>query len=150
MANPGTKVSARVGVGKRGTSDKRRYSTLDDRLEDIKNHVAKARTDSGTTGGNIPSEGGVANLFTLIKLFESKDVFIKFVQDYREKKIRYSEMKEVLAQAIFKELKPLQEKRKEFEENSKMVDEIIEEHTEKCRVRAGETIKEVKEKMGLV
>jgi tryptophanyl-tRNA synthetase len=150
FATPGQYVPSLTGEGKMSKSVEGSYITLSDDLQTIKNHIAKAPTDSGTTGGNIPSEGGVANLFTLLKLFESKDVFIKFVQDYREKKIRYSEMKEVLANAIYKELKPLQEKRKEFEENPKLVDEIIKEHTEKCRERASETIKGVKEKMGLI
>ena len=59
-------------------------------------------------------------------------------------------MKEVIADAIYRELKPLQEKRKEFEENPQLVDDILAEHTEKLRKKAAETIKEVKEKMGLL
>jgi tryptophanyl-tRNA synthetase len=146
----GQYVPSLTGVGKMSKSVEGSYITLSDSLEDIKNHIAKSPTDSGTLGGNIPQEGGVANLFTLLKLFTPKETFVKFVIDYREGKIRYSEMKEVLADAIYAEIKPLQEKRKEYEENPKMVDEIIEEHAEKCRIKAQETINEVKEKMGLI
>jgi tryptophanyl-tRNA synthetase len=150
FATPGQYVPSLTGSGKMSKSVEGSYITISDDLEGIKNHIAKAPTDSGTLGGNIPQEGGVANLFTLLKLFTPKETFVKFVIDYREGKIRYSEMKEVLADAIYAEIKPLQEKRKEYEENPKVVDEIIEEHTEKCREIAGKTIKEVKEKMGLI
>jgi tryptophanyl-tRNA synthetase len=150
FATPGQYVPSLTGSGKMSKSVEGSYITISDDLEGIKNHIAKAPTDSGTLGGNIPQEGGVANLFTLLKLFTPKETFVKFVIDYREGKIRYSEMKEVLADAIYAEIKPLQEKRKEYEENPKVVDEIIEEHAEKCRARAQETIKEVKEKMGLL
>jgi len=150
FATSGQYVPSLTGSGKMSKSIEGSFITLSDTLQDIKNHIAKAPTDSGKTGGDIPKEGGVANLFSLLKLFASDEVFSNFVQDYQDKKIRYSDMKEVLANEIYKELKPIQEKRKEFENNPKMVDEIIETHTEKCRQRAGETIKEVKEKMGLL
>ena len=101
-------------------------------------------------GGDIPAEGGVANLFSLLKLFVSEDVFNNFIQDYQDKNIRYSDLKEVLADGIYAELRPLQEKRKKYEDDPKLVDEILDAHTEKCRVVAQRTIKEVKEKMGLI
>ena len=146
----GEYVPSLTGEGKMSKTVEGSYITLADDLETIKKRIAKTPTDSGTLGGNIPQEGGVANLFTLLKLFTDKEVFVKFVIDYREGKIRYSEMKEVLATAVFKELKPIQEKRQEFENNSDLVDEIIREHTEKCRERALRTMVEVKEKMGLL
>ncbi len=150
FATPGQYVPSLTGKGKMSKSVEGSFITLSDSLEDIKNHLAKAPTDSGDMGGDIPESGGVANLFSLLKLFVLDEVFSNFVQDYQDKKIRYSDMKEVIAAAIYKELKPIQEKRKEFEENPKIVDEIIAEHTEKCRARAGETMIEVKERMGLI
>lgn len=147
---PGQYVPSLTGSGKMSKSVEGSFITLSDSLQDIKEHLAKAPTDSGIEGGEVPKEGGVANLFALLELFTNEDLSNKFIQDYRDKNIKYSEMKNVLAEAIYKELKPIQENRKEYEENPKMVDEIIEEHTEKCRQRASETIKEVKGKMGLL
>nr|MBA3724660.1 tryptophan--tRNA ligase [Candidatus Levybacteria bacterium] len=138
------------GNGKMGKSVEGSYINLSDDLDAIKSRLAKAPTDSGTVGGNIPTTGGVGNLFTLLKMFTDKDTFVKFVIDYREKKIRYSDMKQVLAEAIYTELQPIQEKRKVYEDNPKLVDDIIEEHTEKCRKVASETLNEVKTKMGLL
>ena len=146
----GQYVPSLTGAGKMSKSVEGSYISLNDSLQDIKNHIAKAPTDDGKNGGDIPKEGGVANLFSLLKLFESDEIFNTFVQDYYDKKIRYSDMKEVIADAIYRELKPLQEKRKEFEENPQLVDDILAEHTEKLRKKAAETIKEVKGKMGLL
>jgi tryptophanyl-tRNA synthetase len=150
FATAGEYVPSLTGKGKMGKSIEGSYINLSDDLETIKSRLAKAPTDSGTVGGAIPTDGGVGNLFTLLKMFVTKDIFIKFVEDYREKRIRYSEMKQVLAEAIYEELKPIQERRKMYEENPKLVDDIIDEHTEKCRKVAGETMKEVREKMGLL
>jgi len=146
----GEYVPSLAGTGKMSKSVEGSYISLADDFETIKKRIAKAPTDSGTTGGKIPSEGGVANLFTLIKLFTPKETFIKYVIDYREGKIRYGDMKVELVNAIYNELKPIQEERKRYEENPALVDEIIEEHTEKCRERASTILHEVKEKMGLL
>jgi tryptophanyl-tRNA synthetase len=146
----GEYVPSLLGEGKMGKSIEGSYINMDDDLNTIKARLAKAPTDSGTTGGNIPQEGGVANLFTLLKLFCEKEVFVKFVIEYREGRIRYSEMKQVIAEAIFNELQPFQEKRKYFEENPEEVDQIIAEGNKKASQLAAETVREVKEKMGLL
>jgi tryptophanyl-tRNA synthetase len=145
----GMYVPSLTGEGKMSKSVEGSYINLTDDLEAIKAKLAKAPTDSGTAGGNIPKEGGVGNLFTLLKLFVDEETFVKFVVDYREKRIRYSEMKQVLAAAIYKELQPFQEKRKYFEEHPGEVDRIIKEGNEKARTIAKETVKQVREKMGL-
>lgn len=146
----GEYVPSLTGTGKMSKTVEGSYIAMDDDLEMIKKRLAKCPTDSGTIGGNIPQEGGVANLFTLLKMFADKEVFVKFVIDYREKRIRYSEMKQVLAEAIYKELQPLQERRRQYEENPQLADKILAEHTEKLRKKAQDTMKEVKEKMGLL
>jgi len=146
----GEYVPSLTGTGKMSKTVEGSYITLTDDLATIKAKLAKVPTDSGTIGGNIPQEGGVANLFTLLKFFCEKDVFVKFVIDYREGRIRYSEMKQVVAEAIYKELQPIQEKRKYFEEHKDEVDTIIKEGGEKARAIASATLKEVKEKMGLL
>ncbi len=145
----GEYIPSLVGEGKMSKTVEGSYINLTDDLETIKNRLAAAPTDSGTVGGEVPKTGGVANLFTLLKMFATGDVYNKFVQDYRDKKIKYSEMKEVLAQAIYEELKPIQERRKHFVENPDLVDKILQESNAKCRALAEETMVEVRTKMGL-
>ncbi|MEK7517479.1 MAG: tryptophan--tRNA ligase [Patescibacteria group bacterium] len=145
----GEYVPSLTSDGKMSKSIEGSYINLTDDLEIIRKRLAAAPTDSGTIGGEIPKSGGVANLFKLLKLFKLENEYKEFEQDYKDKKIRYTELKEVLAQAIYKELKPFQKKRKEFLENPKLVDLIIKESLRKCRQMAEETMREVREKMGL-
>ncbi|MBI4084279.1 MAG: tryptophan--tRNA ligase [Candidatus Levybacteria bacterium] len=146
-------VPSLAGTGKMSKSVEGSYIVLTDDLQTIKERLAKAPTDSGVEGGDPISPRlrgtSIANLFTLLKQFDKGDLYNKFVQDYKEKKIRYSEMKNALAEAIFQELKPFQERRKEFAKDPKFVDEVLEESSEKCRFIAEETMKEVRQKMGL-
>lgn len=145
----GEYVPSLSGGGKMSKSVSGSFINLTDDFATIKKRLADAPTDSGLIGGEIPETGGIANLFTFLKLFKLDKEYKKFAQDYRDKKIRYAELKEVLAQAIYKELKPFQERRKIFTEDSKLVDEIINTGTKKCLTMAEETMKEVRAKMGL-
>lgn len=146
----GEYVPSLTGEGKMSKSVEGSFLNLTDDLETIKSKLAKVPTDSGQLGGQIPQSGGVANLFTLMYLVGGKELHHKYVLDYKDKKIRYSDMKAELAEVIFQELKPIQEKRKEYEENPELVDTILREHATKCREQAQITIKEVKEKMGFL
>jgi tryptophanyl-tRNA synthetase len=150
FATQGEYVPSLAGSGKMSKSIEGSFITLGDDLETIRKRLAKAPTDSGVEGGELPVEGGVANLFKLGKLFFSEDVYTSFVREYEEKKIKYVEMKYMLADAIFQEIKPIQEKRKTYEDAPELVDALIDEHTEKCRELASVTMREVKTKMGLL
>lgn len=145
----GEYVPSLTGGGKMSKSVEGSYINLTDDLETIQKRLASATTDSGTVGGGLPKEGSIAQLFKLLGLFVQKETYIKFEQDYRDKKIRYVELKEVLSQVIYKELEPFQKRRKEFEQNPKLVDEIINSSLKQCRQMAEETMREVREKMGL-
>ncbi len=150
FATEGEYVPSLTGEGKMSKSVEGSFISLTDDLETIKKRLATAPTDSGTKGGEIPEKGNVANLFSFLKLFGTQEMYSKYTQDYREGKIRYSDMKQDIADSVFAELQPIQEKRKYFEEHPEIVDEILRSHTERCRVQAHETIKEVKAKMGFL
>lgn len=146
----GEYVPSLSGGGKMSKSVEGSYINLTDDLEIIRKRLAAAPTDSGTVGGEVPREGRVANLFKLLKLFNLDNEYKKFKEDYKDKKIRYAELKDVLAQTIYKELKPFQERRKKFAENPELVDSIIKESLVKCLSMAEETMREVRKKMGLI
>ncbi|MBI2028614.1 MAG: tryptophan--tRNA ligase [Candidatus Levybacteria bacterium] len=145
----GDYVPSLSGGGKMSKSIVGSYINLTDDIETIRTRLALAPTDSGKIGGEVPKEGGVANLFSLLRLFKLDSQYKKFEQDYMNKNIHYAELKEVLTQGIYKELKPFQERRKIFEEDSNLVDSIIEEGRLKCIKIAQETMVEVRKKMGL-
>ena len=59
-------------------------------------------------------------------------------------------MKAELSDAIYKELLPIQDKRRYFVDHKAEVDTIIKEGNEKAGKIAAETMREVREKMGLI
>lgn len=149
FATEGEYIPSLVGKGKMSKSVEGSFITLTDSFDEIKKRLASAPTDSGTTGGSLPKEGGVAHLFTLLELFDDL-LYKKYAQSYKAGTIRYSELKADLAEAIYKELQPFQERRATFAANPNMVDQIIAESAAQCRIRAQEAITEVRAKMGFL
>jgi len=145
----GEYVPSLTGEGKMSKTVEGSSILLTDDLEAIKAKIAVVPTDSGEIGGDIPKEGGVATLFSLLKLFEEDELYKKYEQDYKEKKIRYSEMKSDISDVIFKGLTPIQEKRKNLE-SSFDFENMINAHTKICRDVASATLTETKQKMGLL
>ena len=142
----GEYVPSITGEGKMSKSVEGSYINITDDLEEIKSKIAKIPTDSGQ-GSEI--SGGVKTLMEFVELFEGKEKREEYEKQYQGSGVRYSEIKEQLSEAIFKELEPIQAKRKELEANPEFVDRVIKEGAEKARKVASETVKEVKEKMGL-
>ncbi len=145
----GEYVPSLTGEGKMSKSVEGSYINLTDDLKTIKEKLAKVPTDSGVSGGPIPEVGGVRSLYVFYSLFAPDKFKEEFEKPYKEGRIRYERIKNSLAQAIYHELEPIQKKRIEFEKNPKQVDEIIEDGNSRARVVAQETLKEVKELMGL-
>lgn len=150
FASKGEYVPSLTGEGKMGKTLEGSFINLTDDFEILKKKLAKVPTDAGTTKGEVPKTGGVATLFSLLALYNHDDLHKKFKHDYENGVIRYGDMKSVIAEGIFKELKPLCEKRKELEINTSYVDSVIEYGAQKAREIARTTLKEVKEKMGLL
>lgn len=144
----GASIPSLRGEGKMSKSVEGSYILLIDSLEDIKEKLAGVPTDAGK-GDKVPSEGGVANLFSFVELFEGKESRKEYERQYLKEGIKYKELKDTLAEAIFKELEPIREKRKFYEERPGLVRDILGEGREYCAKIAKNTLEEVKEKMGL-
>jgi tryptophanyl-tRNA synthetase len=145
----GEHVPSLVGEGKMSKSVEGSYINLTDNLETIKKRLAQAPTDSGK-GDKLPEKGGVANLLHLVELFEGKEKRKKYEADYLKEGIKYVELKEELAGAIYKEIKPIQEKRKIFENDPSLVEKILEEGAKRAGKVAQETLKETRKAMGII
>jgi len=138
-----------TGQGKMSKSVVGSSIELTDSLETIKEKLAKTPTDGGK-GKEVPEKGGVAVLLSLVELFEDKEKRKDYEKKYLGEGIKYSELKENLAEAIFEELKPIQKRRKVFENDQNKVDEILKKGAEKARKVAKETLNEVKNAMGII
>lgn len=142
----GAYVPSLTGEGKMSKSVEGSYINLTDDPATIKQKVAKIPTDSGK-GAEITETARV--LFELVELFQGKERKESLENQYKGTGVRYIEVKEKLAEAIFKELDPIQIKRKELEANPEFVSKVIAEGNEKARRVAQKTLFEVREKMGL-
>ena len=115
----------------------------------IKKRLTGAPTDSGK-GEKVPEKGGVANLLTFVGLFRGSKKRDEYEMAYKGSGIRYSELKEGLAKAIYEELKPIQEKRRVFEKDPDLVERILAKGAQRAREVARDTLDETKKKMGLI
>jgi len=93
---------------------------------------------------------GIPNLWMLLKNFGTPKNIKYFEEKLDNQDIKFSELKDALAKDIANHFKDFREKRKELEKNPEEVKKILDEGAEKARVIARETMKEVKEKVGLV
>lgn len=142
-------VPSLLGEGKMSKSIEGSYIALTDDFETIKSKLAKAVTDSGQ-GEKFPEEGPAANLVTFVELFEGHDRAQQYRSQYKESGIKYGELKAELADAIYKELKPIQERRKNYEVHPDEVDKILADGQAYAKKIADTTLSEVRQKMGLL
>lgn len=145
----GTYVPSLLGQGKMSKSVAGSSIDLTDDLKTISKKLSKTPTDSGQ-GNLVPTKGGVANLLTFVELFQGEEKRKKYESLYISSGIRYGELKKSLAEAIYKELEPIQARRLELEAKPEYVEQVIEDGAKRAREIAKSTIKEVKEKMGFI
>jgi len=146
FATEGEYVPSLTGEGKMSKSVEGSFINLTDTLDEIKAKIAKIPTDSGQ-GSEVV--GGVKSLLEFIGLFEGEQKKQLLIDQYKRTGVRYGEVKEELSNAIFNSLQPIQDKRRELEQNPEYVNKVIAEGAQKARTAAQQTISEVKEKMGL-
>ena len=148
FATKGEYVPSLQGAGKMSKSVAGSYISLTDSEAEILARLSAAPTDSGK-GSLVSMPQGVKNLLQLVFLFFGAEKKALYESQYERSGIRYGELKKELATGIFAELEPLQQKRQAFEQNPKLVDEVIALGAQKAREVAEQTLSEVKKKMGL-
>lgn len=157
----GEYVPSLKGMGKMSKSVEGSYIALTDSEEDILERLKGAPTDSGkgkitdqernrvyTCSQSGTQSDGVANLLTLVSLFQGEDKRAEYDSAYTSTGIRYKELKEELATAIAKELAPIQEKRARLQQDTAYVDEVIATGAKKAQAQAQETIDQVSGALG--
>lgn len=159
----GEYVPSLAGYGKMSKSVEGSYINLTDSLDEIKAALARVVTDSGRgvvgkvegkkehfyEGENGKISTGVAALLQFVELFQGIEKRKEYEAQYEDQGIRYGDLKASLAESIYAELEPMQKRRAELEADPEYVDRVIAEGAEKARAVASQTVKEVREKMGL-
>jgi tryptophanyl-tRNA synthetase len=157
------KVPSLDGAGKMSKSENQNATLyLSDSDDVIRKKILKAKTESGG-GGVTPASGeramesgcaegmpeAVANLFLLLRLVAGSDVVSKFEADYAEGSIRYGDMKKELAEGMVAFIAPIREKAEAIREDERYLRRVMEQGADKARASAQETLKLVREAVGL-
>ena len=139
LQNPAQKMS------KSEPNEKATIFLLDDEAT-IRKKIASAVTDSDTkVYFDLENKPGVSNLMTIYAVIEKMSM--DEVQE-KFKDANYGTFKQSVADAIIKELKPIQEKYNEII-NSPLLDEILNKGRDYASYKASKMITKVKRKMGL-
>jgi tryptophanyl-tRNA synthetase len=120
---------------------------LSDSEEVIKRQVKRAVTDVGPKGDEMSP--GVKNLFTLLEVTGSAEIVAQLQADHDQGKLRYSDLKGALTEALLATLKPIRERRQELAANPATVVEVLQASGVELRRRAEMTMQEVRVRMGL-
>lgn len=143
------KIPGLQGGGKMSKSDgDANVINLADTPEQIRKKMSRAVTDSGPTQPNQPMSAGVQNLFDLMKALSPESTYATFLSKYNDCTIRYGDMKKQLAEDIILFTTPIREKIEDIKSNSEYLRKVVKTGTDKARMSAAKTLKEVREIIG--
>ena len=117
---------------------------------ELGNKMISGIAEKDATPENLKMIYAVLNFKLLLDNFGTSKNKKYFEERFNNKNIKFSELKNALAEDIVNYFAPFREKRKELEKDPEKVKKILNEGAQKARVIAQETMKEVKEKVGLV
>lgn len=139
LADPTKKMSKSLG-------DQHVVRLFEDEAS-IRKKVKTAVTDSGTE--TVGMSAGVTNLFELLKACEKMDEYQYLTEQYNSGNLKYSELKENVANSLVEFSKGFITKREELIQNKQQIQEQVYDMSARARNIAKETIKEVRELVGL-
>lgn len=120
---------------------------LSDSQDDIASKAARMITDPQRAKKNDPGNPDVCNVFEFHKLYSDEAIVNNINKECRAAKIGCVECKKIMAQNLIDALEPIREKRKYYEAQPNIVDEIIQDGCKKARKVAQQTMEEVKSAM---
>lgn len=149
------KVMSLDGTGKMSKSENQLATLyLADEEDNIRKKIMKAKTDQGPQEPNSVKPDYIENLFTLLGLVSSPDTIQKFEDDFNASSsgnciIRYGDMKKQLAEDMAKFIQPIREKAIDIQQNKELLSKIIRQGADKARASASETLKLVRDAIGM-
>jgi tryptophanyl-tRNA synthetase len=139
LADPTKKMSKSLG-------DQHVIRLFEDETS-IRKKVKTAVTDAGPKTDTMSP--GVANLFELLKACEKMDEYNSLMLDYNAGGLKYSLLKESVANALVDLSKQFAGRKAELMSDPKSVEEQVHAMSGKARAIARETIRDVREMVGL-
>jgi tryptophan--tRNA ligase len=141
------KVPGLDGSGKMGKSEGNAIYLIDDE-KTISKKVMRAVTDAGPTEPNSEKPEPIQNLFTLMEIVSTPEVYQHFDGLYNECAIRYGDMKKQLAADINAFCAPIRERILDIQGDKELLARVAHLGAEKARESAAKTIDEVRHIIG--
>jgi len=145
FATKGEYVPSLSGEGKMSKSVEGSYINLTDSHEEITKKIRSIPTAT-VAGGELT--GGLRSLFSFAELF-LPDQVENYRNAFQKGTLKFVELKDAVADAIYHDLESIQEKHRAVEQNISFVDDVIADGAQRARLIASKTLQEVKEKMGM-
>ena len=120
---------------------------LIDNEETIKKKVMSALTDTNKIRKDDPANPDVCMVYYYHNLVNKEENTKKICEECKMGSRGCVQCKKELIEAMNNFLKPIQERRKKYDENKELVDEILNKGTEKAREKAKKVMQEVKHAM---
>ena len=141
------KVPGLDGSGKMGKSEGNAIYLIDDE-KTISKKVMRAVTDAGPTEPNSEKPEPIQNLFTLMEIVSTPEVYQHFDGLYNDCAIRYGDMKKQLAADINSFCSPIRERILDIREDKELLSRVARIGAEKARESAAKTIEEIRHIIG--
>jgi len=141
------KVPGLDGSGKMGKSEGNAIYLIDDE-KTISKKVMRAVTDAGPTEPNSEKPEPIQNLFTLMEIVSTLEVYQHFDGLYNDCAIRYGDMKKQLAADINAFCAPIRERILDIQGDKELLSRVARIGAEKARESASKTIDEVRHIIG--
>ncbi|MCH5243972.1 MAG: tryptophan--tRNA ligase [Lentimicrobiaceae bacterium] len=143
------KIPGLDGSGKMGKSESGNNAVfLTDEDDVIRKKIMRATTDSGPTEKNQEKPEVIANLFQLVSVLCSKEVYDTYNAAYNDCTIRYGDLKKQLAEDTVRFVAPYREKIKEILADDAYLEQVRKIGEEKARESARKTLAEVRQIIG--
>lgn len=139
-SDPNRKMSKSLG--------EKHYINLFGEEDRVRKQIKSAVTDTGDTPAGQMSPG-VQNLFEILRASGRVDAHSSLMADYQSGALRYSDLKEAVADAVVTLVSHLRGRFNEISANQKAVQQQIQESSAEVRKVAQQTIREVREITGL-
>jgi tryptophanyl-tRNA synthetase len=127
----------------------RHYIGLFEEEKSIREKIKSAVTDVGDRPADSELSSGVANLIEILRACGKEDDVASFLKDYHTGKRRYSDLKQVVADALVELTAHLRARRQEITRDQAGVKAKVRQMSEKARDIARDTIRQARDLMGL-
>ena len=141
-----TRVKGLDGIDKMGKSLGNAIYLVDD-SDTVKNKIMAAVTDTNKIKKDDPANPDVCMVYYYHKLVNNEDNINTICSECKKGLRGCVQCKKELINAMNEFLRPIQERRKMYEDNPELVDKVLSEGTKKAQEKAKNTMKNVKKAM---